>query len=84
MSRFDRKIIADYFDNLFIFSVRFHAKMAENVLKYGDFMIFYIVLYHIKLNVFEFWTDNMRHLKTSPWTLRDWDGHFPVFYTPNN
>lgn len=46
----------------------------------GYFLLF-SVSYHIKVNIWA-WTDETRHLQTSPETLSKWDGHFFDCFLP--
>ena len=55
-SLIDRKIITRYSDNQFIFKIIFHAKMTD----FLQWRSAFSVLYHLKLNIFGFWTDKTR------------------------
>ena len=39
-------------------------------------VLLFSVVYHIKVNVFSFWTDKTRHFTIRPWTFSTILGHF--------
>ena len=76
----DRRWGDNHFHNQISVSFTFQAEMPTsgcNQLLQCEDVLLYFALYHCKLNIFKFWTFNM---KVSHWTLRDWDRNVSPFY----